>query len=306
MNEPLVSVVIPSYNRAHCIADAIRSALVQDWPNLELIIADDGSSDDTEGAVRALNEPRVRYVRKVNGGCSSARNFGAAHARGKYVAYLDSDDTWEKTWLRDAVAIMEKDPGVGAVYSSLEHIDKDGKPVGVMDLTLGGRYAEASVPYVLTRCMGMLGSNIIARPEIVKSIGGWDEGFPTSGDLDFGLRLATATRVALVATPYVKLVETAGSLSKKVNSGNRLRVLAKFEATHPDKAREYANILRASRARIYVTYAEDLLWFGRIREAEEQLRNSLRTEFSVRACWLLLKAQMMRLLGTRRGSSATP
>src|SRR5689334_15001816 len=229
MNEPKVSIVIPSYNRAHCIADAIRSALAQDWPNIEVIIADDGSSDDTEGAVRALDEPRVRYVRKVNGGCSSARNFGAAHASGKYVAYLDSDDTWEKTWLRDAVGIMEKDAGIGAVYSSLEHIDKNGKAVGVMDLTLGGRYAEADVPYVLMRCMGMLGSNIIARPEIVKSIGGWDEGFPTSGDLDFGLRLATATRVALFATPYVKLVETAGSLSKKVNSGNRLRVLAKFE-----------------------------------------------------------------------------
>jgi glycosyltransferase involved in cell wall biosynthesis len=306
MNDPLVSVVIPSYNRAHTIAAAIHSALAQDYPNFEIIIADDGSSDDTAGAVRALNEPRVRYVRKVNGGCSSARNFGAAHATGKYVAYLDSDDTWEKTWLSDAVAIMEKDAGVGAVYSSLEHIDKDGKAVGVMDLTLGGRYAEASIPYVLMRCQGMLGSNIIARPEIVKSVGGWDESFPTSGDLDFGLRLATATRVAVLAKPYVKLVETAGSLSKKVNSGNRLRVLAKFEAAHPDKAREYANILRESRARIHVAYALDLLWFGRIREAEEQLRHSLRTEFSVRACWLLLKAQLMRLLGTRRGSSATP
>ncbi len=304
MNEPLVSIVIPSYNRAHCIAAAIMSALEQTYPNYEIIIADDGSADDTEGAVRALAQPKVRYVRKANGGCSSARNFGVSNAAGKYVAFLDSDDTWEKTWLATAVAIMERDAGIGAVYSSLERIDGNGKTFGIMDLTLGGQFAQATIPYVLTRCMGLLGSNIIGRRDVVNAIGGWDETFPTSGDLDFGLRLASATRVALVATPFVKLVETAGSLSKKVNSGNRLRVLAKFEAAHPDKAREFQEILRQSRARIYLTYAEDLLWYGRIREAEEQLQASLRVAFSRKACWLLVKAQIIKLAGSRRRTTS--
>lgn len=304
MNEPLVSIVIPSYNRAHCIAAAISSALQQSYPNFEIIIADDGSADDTEGAVRALNQPKVRYVRKANGGCSSARNFGVSHAAGKYIAFLDSDDTWDDDWIATAVGLMESDAGVGAAYASLERIDGNGKTFDIMDLTLGGRHAQATIPYVLTRCMGLLGSNIIARRDVVVAIGGWDETFPTSGDLDFGLRLATATRVALVATPFVKLVETAGSLSKKVNSGNRLRVLAKFEAAHPEQARTFADILRQSRARIYLTYAEDLLWYGRIREAEEQLQASLRVAFSAKACWLLLKAQLIKVAGTRRRTTS--
>jgi glycosyltransferase involved in cell wall biosynthesis len=303
MSDLLVSVVIPSYNRAHCIAGAIRSALAQDWRELEVIIADDGSADDTESAVLALNEPSVRYVRKVNGGCSSARNFGVRHARGKYVAFLDSDDTWEPAWITTAIERMERDPGIGAVYSSLELIDNTGKATGIMDLTLGGRHEEATVPYVLARCMGLLGSNVIARREVVNAIGGWDESFPTSGDLDFGLRLAQATRVALVAKPFVKLVETAGSLSKKVNSGNRLRVLAKFADAHPESAQQHARILRASRARIYRSYAEDLLWYGRTRDAEQQLQASLRTAFSLRACWLLMKAQIIKLPGFRRTPS---
>src|SRR3569832_2053216 len=250
MHKPLVSVVIPTYNRAHCIEQAIRSALRQNFTDYEIIIADDGSTDATEQAVARIDDPRVRFVRKANGGCSSARNFGVANAAGKYVAFLDSDDEWDPRWLETTVAIMEGDASTGAVYGSLARIGADGSDHGVFDVSVGGRYREASVPYVLSQASGLLGSNIIARRDVVQQIGGWDETFPTSGDFEFGLRLAVATRVALVAEPMIKLIETMGSLFKKVNTGNRLRVLEKFGKEQPALAARFASIIRRSRAEI--------------------------------------------------------
>jgi len=303
MHKPLVSIIIPTYNRAHCIEQAIRSALKQTFRDFELIIADDGSTDGTEQAVTRLGEPAVRFVRKANGGCSSARNFGVANANGKYVAFLDSDDEWDPRWLETTVAMMEADPGVGAVYGSLARVGSDGSDHGVFDLSLGGQYREATVPYVLSQASGLLGSNIIARREVVQQIGGWDETFPTSGDFEFGLRLAVATRVGLVAAPMIRLIETAGSLSKKVNTGNRLRVLEKFEREQPAMAAKFASLLRRSRAQILRSYGEDCMWFGRYEEAWTQLTASLRMQFNWGALWLLTKLQLLRLSGRKPGNS---
>jgi len=303
MHKPLVSIVIPTYNRAHCIEQAIRSALKQTFRDFELIIADDGSTDGTEQAVLRMGEPAVRFVRKANGGCSSARNFGVANAHGKYVAFLDSDDEWDPRWLETTVGIMEADAGVGAVYGSLARVGADGSDHGTFDLSLGGQHREATVPYVLSQASGLLGSNIIARRDVVQQIGGWDETFPTSGDFEFGLRLAVATRVALVAAPMIRLIETAGSLSKKVNTGNRLRVLEKFTREQPAMAQKFASIIRSSRAEILRSYGEDCIWFGRYEEAATQLTASLRTQFSWAALWLLAKLQVIRLSGRKPGNS---
>lgn len=299
MNRSDVSVVIPSYNRAHCLTKAIHSALGQTIGDFEIVIADDGSTDDTAAVIRALNTPRVRYLHKANGGCSSARNFGVANVKTPFVAFLDSDDEWHPEWLATALGRMAGDPTIGAVYGSLELVGADGKTSGIFDLSDNGRHKEATVAYVLQQCSGLLGSNVVARRDLVNTIGGWDESFPTSGDLDFGLRLATASRVALVQRPMIRLIETGGSLSKKVNSGNRLRVLDKFEREHADLEPQYAPIVRQSRARILCSYGEDLLWVGRMSEAEEQFRSSLRFAWNPRAVWFLGKTKAMRLLGKR-------
>lgn len=303
MNKPLVSIIIPTYNRAHCIEQAIRSALQQTFRDFELIVADDGSTDGTEQVVARMNEPQVRVVRKINGGCSSARNFGVTNANGKYVAFLDSDDEWDPRWLETTVAMMEADAQVGAVYGSLARVNSDGSDRGVFDLSLGGRHVQATVPYVLSQASGLLGSNVIARREVVQQIGGWDETFPTSGDFEFGLRLAVATHVALVAKPMIRLIETQGSLSKKVNTGNRLRVLEKFASEQPALARQFAGIVRRSRAEILRSYGEDCIWFGRYEEATTQLAASLRTHFSLHGLWLLAKLQLLRLSGRKPGNS---
>ena len=90
---PLVTVLIPAFNRADTINRAIDSALAQDWPAMEVLVVDDGSTDQTRDRVRCYRDPRLRLIeRAINGGAAAARNTGIAEAKGDFIAFLDSDD----------------------------------------------------------------------------------------------------------------------------------------------------------------------------------------------------------------------
>ena len=112
---PLVSVIVPTFNRAHLIGRTLRSVLAQSYPALEVIVVDDGSTDDTRATIARdyADDARVRYVYKQNGGPASARNIGFAQSRGEYVALLDSDDTWFPWKLALQVGCMERDRSLG-------------------------------------------------------------------------------------------------------------------------------------------------------------------------------------------------
>jgi len=120
-----VSVIIPTYNRASMVGDAIESALVQTHPASEVIVVDDGSTDDTERVVRAFGD-RVRYVRQENRGVSAARNAGMGVAKGELFAFLDSDDLWYSYKLQLQVRVFEQWPGVGLVFSEFDILKPDG------------------------------------------------------------------------------------------------------------------------------------------------------------------------------------
>lgn len=132
MGAPLVSVIMPAYNSEAHIADAVRSVREQTLPDWELLITDDCSTDSTREVVSAVAgaDPRVCLLEMgENGGAAAARNNSLSHARGRFVAYLDSDDLWRPTKLERQVSFME---GRGAAFScaSYEVIGEDGEPLG--------------------------------------------------------------------------------------------------------------------------------------------------------------------------------
>src|SRR5205814_441931 len=130
MSAPGVSVVIPAYNYARFLPKAIESALAQSHPSLEIIVVDDGSTDDTQAVVAQYTGPRVRCVRQQNAGLSAARNTGIREARFPYVAFLDADDEWHPNFLAACMEAFSKlGGGFGIVACGAERIDAAGDPL---------------------------------------------------------------------------------------------------------------------------------------------------------------------------------
>ena len=131
MEEKLVTVVIPTYNRAGIIARAINSAANQTYQNLEIIVVDDGSADDTESAVRAVGDSRVRYIRQNHANGNVARNRGISEAKGEYIAFLDSDDEWTEDKLSVQISAMEEN-NAPVSFCGIHQISSDGKTKDIL------------------------------------------------------------------------------------------------------------------------------------------------------------------------------
>jgi glycosyltransferase involved in cell wall biosynthesis len=131
MNNPLVSVVIPTFNRAYCLERTIDSALVQTYRRVEIVVVDDGSTDDTQKLIdrRYGADSRVRYHYQENGGVVSARNKGFSLARGEYVALLDSDDAWFPWKIELQLACFAQRADLGMVWTDMEAVDSQGKQI---------------------------------------------------------------------------------------------------------------------------------------------------------------------------------
>jgi Glycosyl transferase family 2 len=117
---PIVSVVIPAFNRAHAIGEAIASVLTQTFTDFEVIVIDDGSNDNTGEVVGSIRDSRLRYVRQENQGPGAARNRGVDMARGHFVSFLDSDDLWLEDKLAHTVAFLQSHDEIHAVFHDLE------------------------------------------------------------------------------------------------------------------------------------------------------------------------------------------
>jgi len=131
--EPLVSVIMPAYNAAEHIAEAIESVLIQNYRNFELIVVDDGSTEDTKDIVASFKDDKIKYLYKDNGGPSSARNLAINKAKGQYIMPLDADDMMTPDFIAKHLAEFEKHPDVDLVYCDVLLIGKNSNPIRIMN-----------------------------------------------------------------------------------------------------------------------------------------------------------------------------
>ena len=192
---PEISIVIPTRNRfALLTARALRSALEQEGVEHEIVVVDDGSDDGTAARVAALEEPRVRVVRRERpGGMAAARNTGIAAARGEWVALLDDDDVWSPRKLR-AQLETARTTGAGFVYAGSIAVDAVGNVLHTLYLPEPHELPEK----LLRACVLPAGaSNVLVRTEILRSLGGFDEALAHIADWDLWIRLCDVTSAAL-------------------------------------------------------------------------------------------------------------
>ena len=183
---PLVSVIMPVYNRAGIVADAVNSVLSQSYQNFELIVIDDGSTDDSPTAVKAIKDKRIRLiVLPENGGPSMARNAGLAAAQGEIIAYLDSDNAWDERYLAAVVGALDSLPQADAIYSGiLLYQADDSSPFAVRY----GHYHRA-----LLENNNYIDMNIFShRQNLMDQLNDFDQGLKRFVDYDFILRASEA------------------------------------------------------------------------------------------------------------------
>lgn len=195
----LISVIIPTYNHAHFLSDAIQSALNQSYHALEIIVVDDGSTDHTRTVVESFGE-RVRYLWQENRGLAGARNTGITAARGEYIALLDADDFWEPTYLAQVHGVLASQPTLGAVYAGLQFVNSKGE-------RLAQRCLE-TVPsnQLYERLLDgefFAPSAVLIRRACFTTVGLFDETLRASEDWDMWLRVAQVYGFAGLAAPLL-------------------------------------------------------------------------------------------------------
>jgi glycosyltransferase involved in cell wall biosynthesis len=196
-----ISVIIPTYNYARFLREAIDSALAQTHAPLEVIVVDDGSTDET-AQVLAEYGAKIRPLWQENQGVAAARNTGLAAARGEYVTFLDSDDVWKPRKLERQIARFDADPALGLVHCGVETFDRDGR---TLTTHLGGMEGWVAADLLrLNREVIIAGSNIMVPRRVAEEIGGFDVRLPPSEDWDFYYRVATRYRFGYVAEPLVR------------------------------------------------------------------------------------------------------
>jgi glycosyltransferase involved in cell wall biosynthesis len=213
---PAVSVVIPAYNAAWCVRQAIDSVLAQHYRDFEIIVVNDGSTDDT-AAVLASYGPAIRMIDQPNGGMSNARNAGIRAARGEFIAFLDSDDWWLPPKLGSQVAVMRSRPELGFCSCAARVEDMEGTLVNLWECpSWHGSFlvhlfgSGADVP---GSC-----SAVVARRALVAAAGGFDETLRGAEDPDLWIRLAAISGYACLPEPMVVILRRPGSVSRNLEA----------------------------------------------------------------------------------------
>ena len=206
----LVSIIIPTFNRANVIGRAVKSVLEQSHSDFELIIVDDGSTDNTREVITRLRDRRIRYLRhETNKGSNPARNTGVIAAKGQYVAFLDSDDEWLPMFLEKIIKIFDQDKSLGAVYSRAWVCSNDGKLFDGYQFHLKGNiYKEVLLQGYLSYMI-----TIVVKKEIIDLLkpSPFDPSFFYGDDDDYCFRVAKICRIGFIAEPLA-IIHNDGDL----------------------------------------------------------------------------------------------
>ena len=241
----LVSVIIPAYNCEKYIAEAVESVLAQDYPSVEIIVVNDGSTDGTMDVLRTFGD-KVRIVDQTNGGPPKARNAGLLAAKGDYIAFLDADDVWLPQKISAQVAHLEANPDVGTCYCSW-HVwpaDKDGvfrKPTFYSQPFSDFSSISSKSGWIYDRLLfdcELLTTTVMIRSSVARRVGEFDVNLWNGDDYDYWIRLSQAAKISCLAPIGALYRVVEGSVSRRAKPINHellviKRAIGRFGLTDP-------------------------------------------------------------------------
>lgn len=242
---PTVSIIMPCFNAEMHLEKSMGSVLSQTYADWELIVVDDGSTDGTLAWLQTLNDQRIQIRSQANQGVSSARNTGLANASGRYVAFLDADDTWNPQFLAKMVASLKANPDAVLAYCGWQNVglsSAQGKPFVPPD------YEDVQkAEFLLADCPWPIHAALVKRDAVIAA-GGFDRKLRNAEDYALWLRVATPARIVRVAEvlAFYHFHDGEQASNDYVNAAmQHLRVQQEYLASHP----QLADILGTSRIR---------------------------------------------------------
>lgn len=256
MQSPIFTVIITTHNRDYILPRAIKSVLNQTFAHFELLIVDNGSTDNTKDVVLGIKDVRIKYIRnpKPTDSCDAPRNLGIKMANGGLVAFLDDDDIWYPDRLRKVKESFDKNPGVSAVCHN-ENRNVNGNVKGVISY---GPWTENMHERLLYdgNCLSTCGITI--KTDLLKELGGFDlrKEFSGAADYDFWIRMAVHnTKIHFIEEPLGEFTLTGENFSiKDASYGAKLASIVKMHILKHEKRSLY-NISKKGMWRMFQLYA---------------------------------------------------
>ncbi|MBU0967494.1 MAG: glycosyltransferase family 2 protein [Proteobacteria bacterium] len=232
----LVSVIIPVYNCARYLTQAMESIRAQTYPPVEIIVIDDGSTDDTPNLIKKLGDDII-YIRQSNGGPAKARNKGINAATGEFIAFLDADDVWLPSKLKKQIDYLVTHRETGLVYSLTSNFI-DGQKAVMEDFPQNARSGRIFDELLSDTIITL--SSVVVRTEIARIVGGFDESLLTAEDTNFYLKIAYAHHIGVVPETLLLRRMHTSNLSFRVDVpigtlDNLDRIAERYPEVHPTR-----------------------------------------------------------------------
>ncbi len=293
---PKVSVIIPTYNRAHLVGRAIQSVLDQTYRDFELIIVDDCSTDNTYEVVTGFHDERLRYIRHdKNRGASAARNTGIREARGRYVAFQDSDDEWLPEKLEKQIEVFDTaSPEVGVVYTGFWRIQDD-KRIYIPSPEIKPKGGD--IHDILLQ-VNLIGTPVtVLKRECFEKVGMFDEELPKLVDWELWIRVSKYYEFSFIDEPLAIAYRTPDSVSEQSNITQALALKSILKKHFEDIKKDRRLLAR------YYSYIGNLLYTSDDTRAWRNYKVQAFLAYPWNARYML--AALLSLLGQRSYSIVT-
>ena len=269
----LISVILPTHNRANLLTQAIDSVLNQSYLNLELIVIDDASTDNTSNLVKSYSDKRIRYIKhNENKHASASRNTGIRNAKGKYIAFLDDDDSWLPHKLEKQVSLLNSCPeSTGLIYCWMDYINKNNEITATIKPTLKGYiFKDVLDKQRIGGC-----PTLLIRKSVISQCGLFDESLFRGNDGDFIRRVCLKYEVDVIPEVLVK-VKTDHGL-KRISDNNELGLQASLKS-YTSRLQKFKDILHkypVQTSNIYASIAHHHVMLGNNKYAIRYLIRSI-------------------------------
>lgn len=268
-NDELISVIIPTYNREHQILASIESVLNQTYQNLEIIVIDDASTDNTKEVVSSIKDDRVKYYKlKENGKVAHARNVGVSYASSELIAFHDSDDLCMRDRLEKQYNYMKNNNEYALIYSAI--LVKKGDQRAIFPPTNYLEKLEGNIHKEILLNNTIDCPTILMKKSVFEEVGGFDETYPNLSDWEFVIRVSEHYGIGYISEPLIEsvLLDTGISSNRTKFYATRARMIA----TEKDRFDRKGIFTQAIQQYLYDAENEGMLEFAKLSIEREVLK----------------------------------